>query len=70
MENDMGGVNKNLKALSALVRALDASEALEPGQKDAVVKALKKIRDGCNRKDVKLIEAGMAEMARTFLRDK
>lgn len=66
----MRGVNKNLKALSALVRELDASEALKPGQKDAVVKALKKVRDGCNRKDVKLIEAGIAEMARAVLRNK
>lgn len=66
----MGGLNKNLKALSAFIRALDASEALEPGQKDAAVKALKKIRDGCNRRDVKLIEAGLAQMARTFLRNR
>ncbi len=66
----MGGVNKNLKALSALIQALDASEALKPGQKEAAVKALKKIRDGCNRRDVKVIEAGMAQMARTFLRNR
>jgi len=66
---EMGGKSKDLKDIGAFIRALMASETLEPGQKDTAVKAYKKIREGCQRDDPKLIKEGVAQLARTFLRN-
>lgn len=66
----MGGKSKDLKAIGAVIEALMDSETLELGQKDAAVKAYRKIRDGYKRNDLKLIKAGVAQLSRTFLRTK
>ena len=65
----MGGKNNYLKSLDVIARVLRDSEVLKTGQARAADKALRKIRRGYQRENLKLVKEGVAELARTLIRE-
>jgi hypothetical protein len=58
----------NLRLLRFYLKQLSSSGALEPGQKEAVERAIKKIQRGSRKRDIRLIEEGVGCLCRVFLK--
>lgn len=60
--------NRNLNLIASRIRDLIGTETIEPGQKKAIDRAVRKIQLGMNRRDIKEVEDGIAKLARALLR--
>jgi len=59
---------KILRQIECLVKQLDRRGALEPEQREAIDRALSRIKRGLQRRDQKLIEDGIGHLVRALLR--
>ncbi len=68
----MGARREYEKILALFIRRLrsmDDKRALEPGQKEAMIAATRRLVHALRIKDLRKVEAAVNELARTFLRD-
>jgi hypothetical protein len=61
---------KILKLVLLELKRLTSTGALEPEQNCEIVRAIRKLRDGLQRRDMKLIEEGVALVATALLKKK
>ena len=67
-EERMRRRNRDLRQISAFLNAVICPEALEQGQREALDRALRKIKRGLKTRNLKLVERGVSDAARLFLR--
>lgn len=58
-----------LKLLREQLRKLNSREALEPGQREVRERAWRRVERGWQMRDWDEVEAGVTQLARSFLQD-
>ena len=59
---------KTVSRIREMVKSLDAAGVLTDDQKEEVDKAVRKIRQGLNRRDMRAVEDGISRLAQAFLK--
>jgi hypothetical protein len=64
----MASSKESLESLIQILQRLSDQGVLEPGQKEATVRAIRRLRHGCSIGDLKEVRKAVGELAREFVR--